>query len=439
MNVTKRVGLVVGFVAIVMLAALWFTSSNDERSGQEAPTQLRAQIEALDPVGRADRIDRGRYLAAAGDCIGCHQARGGKAYAGGLVVPTVFGNIYTSNITPDRETGIGTWTPDDFWRALHEGKGKHGEYLYPAFPYPNYTRITRSDADALFAYLMSLPAVAQANKANELRFPYNFRPLVALWRALYFKQGVYEARSDHDAVWNRGAYLASGLGHCVACHSPRNFLGGIRRADELSGGVIAVQNWYAPSLTSDREAGLGDWKIEEVVQLLKGGVNERFAAFGPMAEVVHDSTQYLTEPDLRAMSIYLKSLPPKASDDAPAGETTAAMRVDLMERGARVYREQCIDCHLASGEGVPRAYPTLARNPGVIMNSTINAVRVVLNGGFPPGTADNPRPYGMAPFAQKLSDEDIAAALTYVRNSWGNHAPAVAPAEVQRYRSVPIE
>ncbi len=430
--------IAVVLVAVTVVAATWMIFSRPSQY-VEAPAALRAQIAALDPVGKADPIERGRYLALAGDCIGCHQARGGAAFAGGLAVPTVFGTIYSSNITPDRETGIGAWSADDFWRALHEGKGKDGAYLYPAFPFPNYTRITRPDSDAIHAYLMSLPAVKQANTPNTLRFPYSVRPLVAFWRMLYFTEGVYEADPRQDATWNRGAYLASGLGHCVACHSPRNFLGGIARADELSGGRIAVQDWYAPSLTSDREAGLGDWQVEEVVRLLKHGVSDRYAVFGPMAEVVHDSTQHLEEKDLHAMATYLKSLPAKASDDAPAMETTGSMRADLLRRGSQVYAEQCAGCHRSDGEGVTRAYPALARNPSVIMGSTINAIRVVLNGGFPPGTAGNPRPYGMPPFAQKLSDEDVASVLTYVRNSWGNQAPAVAPADVQRYRAVPIE
>ena len=430
--------IAVVLVVVIVVAATWMIFSRPSHH-VETPAALRAQIAALDPVGKADPIERGRYLALAGDCIGCHQARGGAAFAGGLAVPTVFGTIYSSNITPDRETGIGSWSADDFWRALHEGKGKDGEYLYPAFPFPNYTRITRPDSDAIHAYLMSLPAVTQANTPNTLRFPYSVRPLVAFWRMLYFTEGVYEADPRQDATWNRGAYLASGLGHCVACHSPRNFLGGIARADELSGGRIAVQDWYAPSLTSDREAGLGDWQVEEVVQLLKHGVSDRYAVFGPMAEVVHDSTQHLEEKDLHAMATYLKSLPAKASDDAPAMETTGSMRADLLRRGSQVYAEQCVGCHRSDGEGVTRAYPALAHNPSVIMGSTINAIRVVLNGGFPPGTAGNPRPYGMPPFAQKLSDEDVASVLTFVRNSWGNQAPAVAPADVQRYRAVPIE
>ena len=435
MNRTRAVGSIVVAIAVV---AGWFLLSREPHRGA-APPALVAQIAALDPVASADPIARGRYLALAGDCIGCHQARGGAPFAGGVAVPTVFGTIYSSNITPDRETGIGSWSADEFWRALHDGKGKSGEYLYPAFPYPNYTRITRPDADAIYAYLMSLPAVRRPNQENTLRFPYSVRPLVAVWRMLYFTEGVYEPEPQQDATWNRGAYLASGLGHCVACHSPRNFLGGIARADELSGGVIAVQDWYAPSLTSHREAGLGDWRVDEVTQLLKHGITDRYAVFGPMAEVVYDSTQHLEEADLRAMAVYLKSLPAKASDDDAAVRVTESMRADLMKRGGQVYTEQCVACHRADGEGVARAYPALARNPGVIMGSTINAIRVVLNGGFPPGTAGNPRPYGMPPFAQKLSDDDVASVLTYVRNTWGNQAPAVPPADVQRYRAVPIE
>lgn len=440
----RRLGLTFAMLAGILAAAIaiaYFVQHHEPQV--QTPQVLAAAMAKLDPVAGADPIARGRYLAAAGDCIGCHQARGGAPrsdeFSGGLAVPTPFGKIYTSNITPDRETGIGSWTADDFWRALHEGTGKNGKYLYPAFPYPNYTRITRVDADALYAYLMSLPAVRRDNTPNQLRFPYGIRPLMVFWRALYFRQHVFQPDAHQDAQWNRGAYLASGLGHCVACHSPRNFLGGTHEDDELSGGLIPGQNWYAPSLTSDAEAGLGKWSVDEVVQLLKHGVTSRYAVFGPMAEVVHDSTQYLEEGDLRAMAIYLKSLPPKASDDAPPVKTTEAMRADLMERGARVYLDRCLACHRESGEGVVRAYPALASNPGVIMNSTINAIRVVLNGGLPPGTTGNPRPYGMPPFAQQLSDEDIAAVLTYVRNSWGNRAPAVSPADVGRYRAVPVE
>jgi mono/diheme cytochrome c family protein len=432
------IGVVVALV-VVLVAWTVYVRLGDRHA--EMIGAVATRIAALDPTAGKDPVTRGRYLALVGDCAGCHNARGATReddFSGGVVVPTVFGRIYTSNITPDSETGIGQWSADDFWRALHEGRGRDGEFLYPAFPYPNYTRITRSDSDAIYAYLMSLPAVKRANTPHALRFPYNVRPLLFFWRTLYFQPRVFQPEGD-DPTWNRGAYLASGLGHCVACHSPRNGLGGIARADELSGGLIAVQDWYAPSLTSDAQGGLGDWTVDEVAGFLKDGVTDRFAVFGPMAEVVHDSTQHLTDADLKAMAGYLKSLPAKVSDESPSVGVNEATRTEFLKKGERIYAEQCVGCHQPSGKGVPRAYPALAQNPGVIMTSTINAVRAVLNGGFPPATTGNPRPFGMPPFAQKLSDEDIAAVLTYVRNSWGNRAPAVSPAEVARDRSVPIE
>lgn len=432
--------ILTGIVMLVLVVAVVGFGLRPSMRGpvQPASDELRAALAKVDPVDGQDPVARGRYLAAAGDCIGCHQARGGEPFAGGLAVPTPFGRIWTSNITPDRETGIGTWTADDFWRALHEGKGKGGEYLYPAFPYPNYTRITRADSDAIYAFLMAQPAVKRANTPHELRFPYSMRPLLFFWRTLYFRQETFAVDGAQTAEWNRGAYLSSGLGHCVACHSPRNALGGTAEKDELSGGLIPEQNWYAPSLTSDKVSGLGDWSVDEVAQFMKDGVTDRHAVFGPMAEVVHDSTQHLAMSDLRAMAVYLKSLPPHVTTNAPPVKTTPSMRKELVEKGEKVYADHCASCHQSSGEGVPRAYPALARNPGVIMDSTINAIRVVLNGGFPPGTANNPRPFGMPPFAQQLTDDEVASVLSYVRNSWGNNAPAVSPADVQRYRAVPV-
>jgi mono/diheme cytochrome c family protein len=438
-RLTKFVAFALIVFAVAVVVWSFVVRSGDREAEMSGP--LTARIAALDPVAGKDPVARGRYLALVGDCVGCHNPRGAAReddLSGGVVVPTVFGRIYTSNITPDPESGIGKWSADDFWHALHDGRGRDREFLYPAFPYPNYTRITRSDSDAIYAYLMSLPPVKRENTPHALRFPYNVRPLLFFWRQLYFRPKVFQPEGE-DPTWNRGAYLASGLGHCVACHSPRNALGGIARADELSGGLIAVQDWYAPSLTSDAAGGLGDWSVDEVARFLKDGVTDRFAVFGPMAEVVHDSTQHLADEDLKAMAFYLKSLPPKVSDDASSVEVAAVTHPDLMKNGARLYAEQCVGCHQTNGEGVPRAYPALARNPGVIMGSTINAVRAVLNGGLPPGTAGNPRPFGMPPFAQKLSDDQIAEVLTFVRNSWGNHAPAVSGAEVARDRSVPVE
>ena len=385
-------------------------------------------------------IQRGEYLARAGDCVACHTTRGGEPFAGGLEMPTPFGRLFTPNITPDRETGIGKWSVDDFWQALHFGRMPNGQPYYPAFPYNNYTRVTRADADAIFAYLKSIPPVRRKNRPHEMSFPYNQRALLNGWRALYFEPGEYEPAASQSAEWNRGAYLVQGLGHCDACHTGRNFLGATRRADPFAGGVMPVQEWYAPSLTSSRESGLGQWEIDEIVAFLHTGVSRRGAVYGPMAQVVYDSLQYMTEADVRAMAVYLKSLIPRGTADAPTQvRTTEQQSRDLYEMGGKLYNRWCVDCHLKSGAGIPPAYPPLANNQSITMDSAVNPIRVVMFGGFPPGTAKNPRPFGMPPFAQVLNDEEIAAIVTFIRQSWGNRARPVAAADVGRYRSVPLE
>jgi mono/diheme cytochrome c family protein len=398
----------------------------------------------MEPPGVAEPADaqlaRGRYLALAGNCAGCHTARGGAPYAGGRAVETPFGNVYASNLTPDVKTGLGTWTADDFWRALHHGKSKDGTLLYPAFPYPNYTRVTRADADALFAYLRTLAPVAQPNREHTLRFPYNNRFLLAGWRRLYFTPGVFKPAADRDAEWNRGAYLVQGLGHCNACHTGRDALGGSNLKADLAGGMIPMLNWYAPSLTSDVEAGLGNWQVEHIVELLKTGVSARGAVFGPMSEVVYKSLQHLTDSDARALAVYLKSLPQTpAPADAGGPPVAAAEMQRVMTLGATLYDRNCKECHAVDGNGRPPAYPPLAGNRALTMRSAVNPIRMVLNGGFPPGTAGNPRPYGMPPFRPTLNDDEVAAVVSYIRNSWGNRAGLVSPLEVDRFRSAPMD
>jgi mono/diheme cytochrome c family protein len=392
-----------------------------------------------DNEDRAART-RGEYLARAGDCAACHTERGGEPYAGGLPIPTPFGIFYGPNITPDAETGIGQWTAEDFWRALHEGRSKDGTLLYPAFPYTNYTLVTRADSDDLFTYLRSLPAVRKPRREHELKFPYNERKLLIAWRALYFHPGEYEADSAQDADWNRGAYLVRGLGHCDACHSARNMLGAVPNKTEISGGLIPVLNWYAPPLTSNRETALGNRAVDELIELLQTGVSKRGAVFGPMATVVKDSLQHLTRADLRAMVMYLKS---QAQEEEPAMpghfKVSAAQGAALAKQGAKLYDKHCANCHQRGGEGVPRIYPPLNSNESILMSHPINGIRMVVNGGFPPSTQANPRPYGMPPFSQDLSDVEIAAVLTFIRQSWGNRAPAVSPAAVTSARGIPVD
>jgi mono/diheme cytochrome c family protein len=387
----------------------------------------------------AAQVQQGLYLARAGDCIACHTAPTGRLFAGGLPMPTPFGTIYSTNITPDPETGIGKWNADNFYEVMHRGRMPDGGLIYPAMPFPSYTKVTRADSDAIFAYLQTVPAVRQPDRPTDLRFPYNNRSLVIGWRTLFFNEGEYKPDPRQSAEWNRGAYLVEGLGHCGMCHTPINALGGSSEAQAFQGGLIPMQNWYAPSLTSNREAGLGDWSIEDIVELLKTGKSRRGIVYGPMAEVVYHSLQYLSDADARAMAIYLKSLgqgspPPPATTTAPRAENSL-----LLVLGKSVYENHCTSCHGAQGRGEPPDYPPLAQNQSISMASAVNAIRMVLNGGYPPSTDGNPRPYGMPPFAQTLSDDEVAAVVSYIRTAWGNRGASVTAAEANALRTAPLE
>ena len=418
----------------LVFATLLGTTACSRQEPSAAPAPAKADA-------RPEQVIRGQYLTAVGDCYACHTVRGSPAYAGGLEMATPFGMLYTPNITPSKAHGIGNWSADEFWRALHDGRGKDGAYLYPAFPYTNYTKVTREDSDAIYAYLMSTPPVERKNRAHALRFPYNQRELLAGWRALYFRPGEYKDDPAKSREWNRGAYLVEGLGHCNACHATRNMLGAIAKDDDYSGGLIPLQNWYAPSLSSSHETGLGSWEMRDIVDLLRTGVSARGAVFGPMAAVVQHSLQEMTMVDLQAMAVYLKAQSEKPASEPllAAHKPTAAETGALLAAGAMVYKDRCETCHGGDGKGVPRVYPPLANNQSITMRNAVNPIRIVLNGGFPPSTEGNPRPYGMPPFYQELSDEQVAAVVTYIRLSWGNEAAPANAVEVQKSRGVPVE
>ena len=419
----KRIVLgLCGFALIVtfsLATLVWQLNTRDEPDLSAAAPALNATPELL---------ARGAYLARAGNCAACHTTRGGTPYAGGHGIDTPFGMVYSSNLTPDVRTGIGSWSAAEFWRALHNGSSKDGRLLYPAFPYPSYTTVTRADSDALYAYLHSQPATTQPATPHALRWPFNQQAALAVWRALYFSPASFQPEPAQSAEWNRGAYLVRGLGHCGACHTARNALGATDVRLDLAGGLIPVQNWYAPSLTSTQEASVHDWPLEDAVRLLQTGMAPQGTVQGPMAEVVQQSTQYLSLEDLTAMATYLKALPQTPAQPVRAAPSTPRS----VDRGAKLYDQHCAQCHGAQGQGVAGAYPALAGNRAVTMASTANLVQVVRNGGFAPATAGNPRPFGMPPFVLVLNDADIAAVLTHIRGSWGNRAASVTELEVGR-------
>jgi mono/diheme cytochrome c family protein len=416
--------------AVAAAAALWSGGDNLHSGGAVAAP----------PADQAELIKRGEYLARAGDCIACHTVRGGKTFAGGLPMLTPFGTLYTPNVTPDDQYGIGKWTSDDFYRSIHVGRSKDGSLLYPAMPFTSYTKVTRADSDAMFAYMRSVPPVNVPSRPHELRFPFNQRNMLIGWRVLFFSEGEFKPDPTKSVEWNRGAYLIEGLGHCSMCHTSINAMGGPVSSAAFGGGLIPLQNWYAPSLTSNKEAGLGDWDIKDINDLLKTGVSQRGAVFGPMAEVVHNSLQYMTDADINAMSTFLKSIPQKGeAPETMQFETSAQFGSELLQQGKKIYTENCAKCHAENGLGKPPAYPPLATNQSIQMPSAVNPIRMVLNGGYPPSTEGNPHPYGMPPFAQSLSDTEVAAVVTYIRMSWGNHGTPVSPQQVSNLRSAPLD
>ncbi len=412
----------------VVAVATWMFLPRDLLGFEHAPADQKVVTKLADPA----LIERGRYLAIVGDCAACHTDKGGRPYAGGHSLPTPFGTIPAPNITPDEATGIGLWTFAEFWGALHLGHAPDGTLFYPVFPFLSYTRVTRDDALALFAYLKSLPPVRQADGDPKMDFPYNLRGGMRAWRALYFTPGVFQPDPQKSQQWNRGAYLVQGLGHCQACHSQRTTLGGLEEGRVLAGGHIPEQGWYAPGLSTAEGGDLEGWSKEDIVQSLKTGRSARGTVVGPMADVVRLSTSHMTQADLEAIAVYLASLPPRPK----AAPATVVAATDLA-LGAKIYADACAGCHGVDGRGVPGKYPPLDGNISVTGSDGINAIRTVLLGGFPPATEGNPQPYSMPPFAPEMGNSEVAAVVNYTRQSWSNMAAPVTASDVQRYRYAP--
>lgn len=379
---------------------------------------------------RFDLIERGRYLAVLGDCAACHTAPGGQPYAGGLALQTPFGKLVAPNITPDRETGIGNWTEDEFVAAMHDGRGRGGKRLYPAMPYPAYTKMTRDDALAIRAYLATVNPVSNAVEVNQLPFPFNIRLSLVFWNALNFTPGRYQPNPQKSAEWNRGAYIVEGAAHCGTCHTPKTVLGGDKSDAPLAGATL--QGWFAPNITTDPRVGIGGWSKDDLVEYLKTGTNAWTLASGPMAEAVFHSTSKMTDADIAAIATYLKDSGVGAAAPKPV---TVALDGKAMRAGAAIYKDSCAACHRDSGNGEVNLFPRLSGSALVQSDDPTTLLRVVLQGSRAVSTSAKPTAPAMPAFDWRLNDDQAAALLTYIRNSWGNTASPISAGSVASARA----
>lgn len=383
-------------------------------------------------------IEYGMYLSKAGNCMSCHTRSGDEPFAGGVAFETPFGTIYSTNITPDPETGIGEWTLDDFAVALREGIGADGEHLYPVFPYTSYTMAGDAEVAALFAYFQTLRPVRYTPPENDLGFPYSQRWAIGMWKSLYFDEGRFIPDPDRTREWNRGAYLVNGLAHCGMCHTPRNFLGardddlaltGETYTDRIDGKSLS---WSASNLTSAK-SGLGYWTEEDIVSYLKLGVSPRAGVFGPMNDVIVNGTMHLTEQDLRAMAVYLKSLAAKEHRNGAKPDE------DTMRTGSLLYDIHCGTCHLPTGLGSDTTGPPLVGSPVTLAADPASLINITLYGPKLPHVAPSAewetRAWQrMEPYAGILNNAEVAALLSYIRNAWENFADEVTPRQVANQR-----
>jgi len=393
-----------------------------------ALTVLIAAGPALAEQDNYTDFQRGKALATAGDCVACHTAPGGRPFAGGLALQTPFGAIMTPNLTPDDATGIGRWSKDNFARAMHEGRRPDGAYLYPAFPYPYYTKVTRQDVDAIYDYLRTLTPVSNVINRRTLPFPFSIRTLMWGWNTLFFTPGYFAPDPNRSEEFNRGAYLVEGLGHCGACHTPFNAFGANKSDQYLQGNTI--DNWIAPNITNDPQAGLGKWSVDDIVQYLKNGQTRTSLASGPMKDVIENSTSKMADADLKAMAVYLKE---RGAAGSPAS-APLPMSDPQMVVGQAIFTDTCSACHAGDGGGVERLFPRLAGNSIVKQDDASSLVHIILTGARATGTEARPTAPAMPSLGYRLNDSQIAAVVTYIRNSWGNAASRVDADTVGKLR-----
>jgi mono/diheme cytochrome c family protein len=437
----RRIVFIASAVSIVAGAA--FTAYALLTVGDGRETNAPQPAVAGAPASITDPVARGEYLARAADCIACHTVAGREPFAGGVAFKMPFGTIYSSNITADKDTGIGAWSDDDFVRALHAGVGKKGEPLYPAFPYTSYTELSREDILAIKAYLFSVPVAHAPAKANELSFPFNQRWGLSFWNALFLRKERFQSAQGKSAAWNRGAYLATALGHCNECHTPRNLLYALKHDRELAGEVL--QGWKAYNITSDEIYGIGSWTNQQLSDYLsKGHATGRGAASGPMGEVVENSLQYLTQEDVAALGTYLREVRPQQGEAgselndhpplalAATADTPGADELAREDRGRQLFAGDCTGCHLWNGQGRQNEAAALLGTQAVNDPEARNLTQIILQGsrlrtahseGFMPS-------FGLA-----YSDAQVAALGNFVLAHFGGKQGKLTSEDIAKRRA----
>jgi mono/diheme cytochrome c family protein len=437
----RRVVFIASAVSIVAGAAFTAYALLTVDDGRETNAPQPAVAGA--PASITDPLARGEYLARAADCIACHTVAGKEPFAGGVAFKMPFGTIYSSNITADKDTGIGAWSDDDFVRALHAGVGKNGEPLYPAFPYTSYTELSREDILAIKAYLFSVPVAHAPAKANELSFPFNQRWGLSYWNALFLRKERFQSAQGKSDAWNRGAYLATALGHCNECHTPRNLLYALKHDRELAGEIL--QGWKAYNITSDKIFGIGSWTDQQLSDYLyKGHANGRGAASGPMGEVVENSLQYLTREDVAALGTYLREVRPQQGEAgselndhpplalAATADTPGADELAREDRGRQLFAGDCTGCHLWNGQGRQNEAAALLGTQAVNDPEARNLTQVILQGsqlrtahseGFMPS-------FGLA-----YSDAEVAALGNFVLAHFGGKHGKLTSEDIAKRRA----
>ncbi|MFB9137019.1 c-type cytochrome [Vibrio olivae] len=428
----KKSTIIIAVIVVLAAITSWFVTRTPESAFESTQAESKP--------ASAELIERGQYVAHLADCVACHTVPNEPAFAGGLPMGTPIGAIYSTNITPDPETGIGNYSLADFDRALRHGVAKDGDRLYPAMPFPSYEKMPDSDIEALYAYFMNdVEPVKKPNQETDIPWPLNMRWPLAFWSVMFTDSGTYEPKADQNEQWNRGAYLVQGPGHCGSCHTPRGFAMQEKALDESSDQFVSgatLDGWYAPSLRNDPNSGLGRWSEEDVYQFLKNGRNEHAVVYGSMTDAFNNSTQFMTDDDLYAIAHYLKSLPGNPEKDGePWQHKPQKVSGELAKLpGAETYMTRCSACHGSDGMGHKPWIPPLAGATSMLVSDDSSAVNVTLNGSGRAVAHGVPDAYRMPPFRQQLSDKEIAEVLSFVRTTWGNNGGEVSVDDVKAMR-----